>query len=49
MVIWTRVNNSKSESPHLKDNVNNQPKANIKSKDVKKVNVSINLFHNEKK
>jgi hypothetical protein len=49
MVILTRANNSKSASPHLKDNSNVQIKANIKAKDAKKVNVSINLFHNEKK
>ena len=49
MVLWTRINNSKSASPHLKENANTQHKNNIKVKDCKKVKESINLFHNEKK
>ena len=50
MVLWTRVNNSKSASPHLKDNSAIQQKSNLKTaKDGKKVKENMNICQNEKK
>ena len=50
MVLWTRINNCKSTSPHLKENSISQKKKIPKTcKSGKKENEHINLCQNEKK
>ena len=52
MVLWTRVNNSKSTSPHIKEKTNGQKKKlqpNLNFKSGKKEKEHINMCQNEKK
>ena len=50
MVLWTRVNNSKSTSPHIKENSNSQKRKIPKtSKSGKKEKEFLNVCKNEKK
>ena len=52
MVLWTRVNNSKSTSPHIKEKTNGQKKKlqpNLNLKSGKKEKENINMCQNEKK
>ena len=49
MVLWTRANNSKSSSPHIKDNSNSQKKKIPTCKSGKKEKEHINVCQNEKK